>query len=55
MPVYVLINARHKKTRKIQWSRDRADNVLQIRATMASDEWASKWQSAVLSALGATV
>jgi len=51
----VLINARHKKTRKMQWSRDGADNVLQIRATMASDEWASKWQSAVLSALGATV
>jgi hypothetical protein len=51
----VLINARHKKTRKMQWSRDGADNVLQIRATMASDEWANKWQSAVLSALGATV
>src|SRR5207248_11401407 len=51
----VLINARHKKTRKMQWSRDGADNVLQIRATMASNEWASKWQSAVLSALGTTV
>ena len=51
----VLINARHKKTRKMQWSRDGADNVLQIRATMASDEWASKWQSAVLSALGGTL
>ena len=50
-----LINARHKKTRKMQWSRDGADNVLQIRATMASDEWASQWQRAVLSALGATI
>ena len=49
-----LINARHKKTRKMQWSREGADNVLQIRATMASKEWVSKWQSTVLSALGAT-
>ena len=47
-----LINARHKKTGKMQWSREGADNVLQIRATMASNEWASKWQSTVLSALG---
>jgi hypothetical protein len=48
-----LINARHKRTGKMQWSREGADNVLQIRATMASNEWASKWQSTVLSALGA--
>src|SRR5262245_43717562 len=48
-----LINARHKKTGKMQWSREGADNVLQIRATMASKEWTSKWQSTVLSALGA--
>jgi hypothetical protein len=32
-----LINARHKKTGKMQWSREGADNVLQIRATMASN------------------
>jgi hypothetical protein len=48
-----LINARHKKTGKMQWSREGADNVLQIRATMASKEWTSQWQSTVLSALGA--
>jgi hypothetical protein len=48
-----LINARHKRTGKMQWSREGADNVLQIRATMASKEWVSKWQSTVLSALGA--
>jgi hypothetical protein len=47
-----LINARHKKTGKMQWSHAGADNVLQIRATMASKEWASTWQSTVLSALG---
>ena len=27
------------------------DNVLQIRATMASDGWASQWQATVLSDL----
>jgi len=48
-----LINARHKKTGKMQWSREGADNVLQIRATMASKEWTSTWQSTVLAALGA--
>jgi len=48
-----LINVRHKKTGKMQWSRAGADNVLQIRATMASNEWASTWQRTVLSALGA--
>jgi len=50
-----LMNARHKRTGKMQWSREGADNVLQIRATMASDEWARKWQSVVLLALSATV
>jgi len=48
-----LINARHKRTGKMQWSREGADNVLQIRATIASNEWMSKWQNTVLSALGA--
>ena len=33
----------------------RRDNVWQISATMASDAWASPWQSVVLSALGSTV
>ena len=48
-----LINARHKRTKKMQWTRDGAHHILQIRAMMASDEWESKGQSAVLSALGA--
>jgi hypothetical protein len=48
-----LINARHKRTKKMQWTREGAHHVLQIRAMMASDEWESKCQSAVLSALGA--
>jgi hypothetical protein len=48
-----LINARHKRTKKMQWTRAGAHHVLQIRAMMASDEWESKRQDAVLSALGA--
>jgi hypothetical protein len=48
-----LINARHKRTKKMQWTREGAHHVLQIRALMASDEWESKGRSAVLLALGA--
>ena len=51
--VDALINARHKRTKKMQWTREGAHHVLQIRAMMASDEWESKGQGAVLSALGA--
>jgi hypothetical protein len=49
------VNARHKKTRKMQWTRAGAHHVLQIRAMIASDEWESKWQNAVLSTLTAAV
>ena len=51
--VDTLINARHKRTKKMQWTREGAHHVLQIRAMMASEEWESKRQGAVLSALGA--
>jgi hypothetical protein len=51
--VDALINARHKRSKKMQWTREGAHHVLQIRAMMASDEWDSKSQGAVLSALGA--
>jgi len=51
--VDALINARHKRSKKMQWTREGAHHVLQIRAMMASDEWESKGQAAVLSALGA--
>jgi hypothetical protein len=37
----------------MQWTREGAHHVLQIRAMMASDEWESKGQGAVLLALGA--
>ena len=48
-----LINARHKRTKKMQWTRDGAHHVLQIRAMMASEEWESTCQGAVLSTLRA--
>ena len=43
-----LINARHKKKGKMQWTREGAHNVLQIRAAMISDEWTTRWQGTVL-------
>ncbi len=46
-----LINARHKRKRKMQWTRQGAHNVLQIRAQMASQEWNEQWQNTVLEAL----
>lgn len=46
-----LINARHKRKKKMQWTREGAHNVLQIRAKMASEEWNEQWQDTVLEAL----
>ena len=46
-----LINARHKRKQKMQWTREGAHNVLQIRAKMESKEWNEQWQDAVLEAL----
>jgi len=46
-----LINARHKRTGKMQWTREGAHQVLQIRATMASNQWSEIGTKAVLSAL----
>jgi len=46
-----LINARHKRTGKMQWTREGAHQVLQIRATMASNQWEEIGTTAVLSAL----
>ena len=47
-----MINARHKKSGKMQWTREGAHNVLQIRGMITSNEWGDGWQSPVLSALG---
>jgi len=51
--IEALINARHKRTKKMQWTREGAHHVLQIRAMMASNEWESKCQEVILLALGA--
>ena len=48
-----VINARHKASAKMQWTREGAHNVLQIRASITSNEWKNRWPRAVLSALGA--
>ncbi len=47
-----IINSRHKKSGKMQWTREGAHNVLQIRGLIASNEWSDNWQSSVFSALG---
>ena len=41
-----LINVRQKDNRKMQWSRDGAHNVLQIRASRFSKNWESDWLEA---------
>ncbi len=47
-----LINERHKRKQKMQWTRESAHNVLQIRTAIASNEWKYKWESAVENAIG---
>ena len=42
-----LINERHKRKQKMQWTRESAHNVLQIRASIASNEWLENWETAV--------
>ncbi len=37
----------------MQWTREGAHQVLQIRAMMAYNHWEQQWQNTVLSALGA--
>ena len=46
-----IINARHNKSGKMQWTRAGAHKVLQIRGVITSNEWEHRWQAAVLSAL----
>ena len=46
-----LINDRHKRSQKMQWSRKGAHHVLQIRASMASHQWVLEWQDAIFDAI----
>lgn len=43
-----MINTRHKRKQKRQWTRQGAHNVLQIKAMMASNEWKENWLGVVL-------
>jgi hypothetical protein len=46
-----IINTRTKRKQKMQWTREGAHNVLQIRASMASNEWEEKWLELVMANL----
>jgi len=46
-----IINDRYKNSKKMQWTREGAHNVLQIRGMITSNEWDDNWQTPVLSAL----
>jgi hypothetical protein len=46
-----IINDRYKNSKKMQWTREGAHNVLQIRGMITSNEWDDSWQNPVLSAL----
>ncbi len=46
-----IINERYKNSKKMQWTREGAHNVLQIRGMITSNEWDDDWQKPVLSAL----
>ena len=41
-----LINARQKNNKKMQWTREGAHNVLQIRASRFSKSWEYDWGNA---------
>lgn len=41
--IETLVNTRHKKKHKAQWSREGAHNILQIRASRASNKWQEEW------------
>lgn len=43
--VNTLINARQKDNKKMQWSREGAHNVLQIRTSRFSKTWEQDWQT----------
>lgn len=44
--IETLVNTRHKKKHKAQWSREGAHNVLQIRASRAGNKWQEEWDQA---------
>lgn len=45
-----LINQRCKGQQHMRWSREGLNPVLQLRATIHSNDWSDKWRTAVLNA-----
>jgi hypothetical protein len=45
-----LINQRCKGQQHMRWSREGLNPVLQLRASIFSNDWSNKWQTAVLNA-----
>ena len=45
-----LINQRCKGQQHMRWSREGLNPILQLRATIHSNDWPSKWKTAVLNA-----
>jgi hypothetical protein len=45
------INRRCKKQQKMRWSREGLNPILQIRATITSNEWDTLWKMAVMHTL----
>lgn len=46
-----LINQRCKGHQHMRWSRDGLNPLLQLRAAIASNDWNSRWKTAVLNAI----
>jgi hypothetical protein len=44
--IETLVNTRHKKKHKAQWTREGAHNVLQIRTSLANKQWDNEWNEA---------
>jgi len=44
--VNAVINARQKNDKKMQWTREGAHHVLQIRTSRCSKSWAQDWENA---------
>ena len=44
--IETLVNTRHKKKHKAQWSREGAHNILQIGSSRDSKKWDQEWVQA---------
>jgi len=44
--IETVVNTRFKKKQKAQWNRESAHRILQIRTSVASNQWESDWKQA---------